>query len=75
MNGNGFVKFLLTVLILAVIYFGWVLTGALDRVRESNLRVLERLEQLQHSPLRRPPPATTSPTGSFSTRRRCRAGV
>ncbi len=70
MNGNGFVKFLLTVLILAVIYFGWVLTGALDRVRESNLRVLERLEQLQHTlaaptPLvdRPPLPASAAPSG------------
>ena len=70
MNGNGFVKFLLTVLILAVIYFGWVLTGALDRVRESNLRVLERLEQLQHTlaaptPLvdRAPLPASAAPSG------------
>ena len=70
MNGNGFVKFLLTVLILAVIYFGWVLTGALDRVRESNLRVLERLEQLQHTlaaptPLadRAPLPASAAPAG------------
>ena len=47
MNGNGCIKFLLTVLILAVIYFGWVLTGAVDRARESNLRVLERLERLE----------------------------
>ena len=47
MNGHGFIKFLLAVLTLAVIYFGYVLTGALDRVRESNLRVLERLEHLE----------------------------
>lgn len=57
MNGNGWIKFLLTVLILAVIYFGWVLTGALDRVRESNLRVLERLERLQHTLTAAPPAA------------------
>ena len=47
MNGHGCIKFLLAVLVLAVIYFGWVITGALDRVRESNQRVLERLEHLE----------------------------
>ncbi len=31
MNGHGCIKFLLAVLVLAVIYFGWVITGAQDR--------------------------------------------
>lgn len=55
MNENGYVKFILTVAVAVIALFGYLGVRALDRVRESNLRVVERLdalrEQLSDSPV------------------------
>ena len=46
MNNHGYLKFILTVLVLVIAFFGYMLVTAVDRVRESNLRILEKLEAL-----------------------------
>ena len=61
MNNHGYLKFILTVLVLVIAFFGYMLVTAVDRVRESNLRILEKLEAL---PGRIPFPAVV-PAGGF----------
>lgn len=46
MHGNGYLKFILTVLVLVIAFFGYMLVTAVDRVRESNMRILARLDEL-----------------------------
>jgi len=46
MNGNGYLKLILTVLVLVIAFFGYMLVTAVDRVRESNLRILAKLDEL-----------------------------
>ena len=46
MNGNGYLKFILTVLVLVLAFFGYMLVTAVDRVRESNMRILAKLDEL-----------------------------
>ena len=46
MGNNGYLKFILTALVLAIVFFGYMLVTAVDRVRESNLRLLAKLDEL-----------------------------
>ncbi|MDR0933236.1 MAG: peptide-binding protein [Victivallales bacterium] len=46
MDQRGYLKFILTVLVLVIAFFGHVLITAVDRVRDSNMRILEKLEAL-----------------------------
>ncbi len=46
MGGNGYLKFILTVLVLTIAFFGYLLVTAVDRVRESNMRILSKLDEL-----------------------------
>ncbi len=46
MGGNGYLKFILTLLTAAVVVFGYLLVSSVDRMRESNLRVIEKLDAL-----------------------------
>jgi len=46
MHGNGYLKFILTVLVLVIAFLGYMLVTAVDRVRESNMRILAKLDEL-----------------------------
>ena len=65
MNNHGYLKFILTVLVLVIAFFGYMLVTAIDRVRESNLRILEKIEMLpgriQFSARMAPPISGTVP--------------
>ncbi len=50
MNNSGYLKFILTVLTAVTACFGYLGIEALDRVRESNLRILEKLDRLAVRP-------------------------
>jgi len=43
MHGGAYLKFILTVLVLVIAFFGYMLVTAVDRVHESNMRILARL--------------------------------
>lgn len=47
MGENRYIKFILTVMVILLAVTGYLGIEALDRVRESNMRVLERLETLE----------------------------
>lgn len=46
MNNTGYLKFILTLLTLLVVFFGYLGIQALDRVRETNMRIVEKLDRL-----------------------------
>ncbi len=68
MNNQGYLKFILTVLTLAVIASGYLMVSAVDRVRESNLRILERLDRLESAPLPRAAATAARPAEAAAPR-------
>ena len=46
MQQSSYIKFLLTILVIAVIFFAIVGIQALDRIYQSNQKILAKLEQL-----------------------------
>ena len=79
MGNNGYLKFILTALVLAIVFFGYMLVTAVDRVRErtcafspssTNCRGGFRSPPRRRFRRRRPPfAANRLRTRSFSTRR------
>lgn len=70
MHGNGYLKFILTVLVLVIAFFGYMLVTAVDRVRESNMRILARLDELPARGFAAAPagalPAAENEAGAFA---------
>ena len=54
MGENTYIKVLLTIAVLLLGVFGYLAVESLDRVRESNMRVLERLDALERQWAERP---------------------
>lgn len=61
MGENGYLKFILTAGVLLLAVLGYLGIEALDRVRESNVRVLERLEALERQLANGVPAAVNAP--------------
>ena len=71
MYGSGYLKFILTVLTVLIALFGYLGIESLDRVRESNLRILEKLDRLAVSPAAAAPaaaPREAAETGGIANR-------
>ena len=68
MNGNGYIKFILTLLTVIIAAAAYLLIESVDRVRDSNRRVIEKLDRL-HELLASGAPASRPAGGAGRSRR------